>query len=107
MIIILQKFECLSVSIMIFIFGIINLILQINVNGNSSNSHRRIFLDIFEITKGGKILFTIVSIYILFTSITLPVIKYFSARRTKSKNVNDVSSSSFNNSIHLYIYTYI
>jgi len=92
---------------MIFIFGIINLILQINVNENSSNSHRRIFLDVFEITKGGKILFTIVSMYILFTSITLPVIKYFTARRTKSKNVNDVSLLSFNNSTHLNVYIYI
>jgi len=87
------KFECLSVSAMIFIFSLINMILQINVSDDSTNNHRKFFLDIFEITKGGKILFTIVSIYILFTSITLPVIKYYSAKKNKSKNANDIKSS--------------
>jgi len=76
---------------MIFIFALINMILQINVSDDSTNSHRKFFMDIFEITKGGKILFTIISIYILFTSITLPLIKYYSAKRNKSKNSNDVS----------------
>jgi len=87
------KFECLSVSAMIFIFALINMILQINVSDDSTNSHRKFFMDIFEITKGGKILFTIISIYILFTSITLPLIKYYSAKRNKSKNSNDIKSS--------------
>jgi len=49
---------------LIFIFGVINgvLIATVTTDGDiTSNNHRRMFLDFFEATNGGKILFTIVS----------------------------------------------
>ena len=79
---------------MIFIFGVINgvLIATVTTDGDiTSNNHRRMFLDFFEATNGGKILFTIVSSYILFTSITLPVIQYFIAKKTKDRSTKEAS----------------
>jgi len=87
------KFECLSVSVLITLSNIINIFLQINASVNQSELTaiqnntikqdelpRNIFLTFFEITKGGKMLFTAVSIYMLFASITLPVIQYYIAK---------------------------
>jgi len=51
------------------------------------------FLNIFEITKGGKMLFTVVSIYMLFASITLPVIQYYNAKSFSREIFNDPMSS--------------
>ncbi|ORX87565.1 hypothetical protein BCR32DRAFT_289221 [Anaeromyces robustus] len=82
------KFECISTCILILIFNIINVILQVTASTNydfNSSKHRRMYLDLFEITKGGKMLFIIVSIYMLFTSITLPIIHYLNARRINKK----------------------
>ncbi|ORX87564.1 hypothetical protein BCR32DRAFT_240042 [Anaeromyces robustus] len=82
------KFECISTCILILISNIINIILQVNASTDydvNTNNHRRMYLDLFEITKGGKILFMIVSIYMLFTSITLPVIRHFMAKRAKRR----------------------
>jgi len=66
------------------------MVLQININ-SKANGRRRMLLDFYDITKGGKIFFTLVAIYILFASITLPIIKYYLAKRSKSRNANDVS----------------
>ncbi|KAG4103069.1 hypothetical protein H8356DRAFT_982673 [Neocallimastix lanati (nom. inval.)] len=88
------KFECITTSLLIFIFGVINgvLIATVTTDGDiTSNNHRRMFLDFFEATNGGKILFTIVSSYILFTSITLPVIQYFIAKKTKDRSTKEAS----------------
>ncbi|ORX43438.1 hypothetical protein BCR36DRAFT_460764 [Piromyces finnis] len=82
------KFECLSTCILIFIANVINVILQVNASIDydvNTNNHRRMYLDLFESTKGGKILFTFVSIYMLFTSITLPLIHYYKSRKTNRK----------------------
>jgi len=49
------------------------------------------FLTLFEITKGGKMLFTVVSIYMLFASITLPVIQYYKAKTFSKEFIYDVS----------------
>ncbi|ORX43440.1 hypothetical protein BCR36DRAFT_361191 [Piromyces finnis] len=68
------------------------MILQININSKSSGQ-RRMLLDFYEVTKGGKLLFTIVAIYILFTSITLPLIKYYLAKRNKVRNSDDITKS--------------
>ena len=43
------------------------------------------YLDLFESTKGGKMLFTVVSIYMLFASITLPLIHYYRSRKNNRK----------------------
>ncbi|KAG4103055.1 hypothetical protein H8356DRAFT_1031158 [Neocallimastix lanati (nom. inval.)] len=95
------KFECLSVSILITISNIINIILQINASSRVDlyreneieKTPRKIFLNLFEITKGGKMLFTIVSIYMLFASITLPVIQYYKAKSFSREIFNDPMSS--------------
>jgi len=83
------KFEMLSTSIILFICGGINAALQKYATGGefeyNGNNHRKIFLNLFEITKGGKILFTFVAIYMLSVSITLPVIQHFKAKKSNDK----------------------
>jgi len=97
------KFECLSTCILILLANIINVILQVNASIDydiNTNNHRRMYLDLFEITKGGKILFSIVSIYMLFTSITLPIIHYYKAKRnTKKYAKENLHSKQFFNKV--------
>jgi len=85
------KFEMLSTSIILFICGGFNAVLQKFATGGefeyNGEFHRKIFLNLFEITKGGKILFTFVAIYMLSVSITLPVVQYFRAKKN-NKNIN-------------------
>ncbi|OUM64921.1 hypothetical protein PIROE2DRAFT_20411, partial [Piromyces sp. E2] len=82
------KFECISTCILIFIANVINVILQINASIDydvNTNNHRRMYLDLFESTKGGKMLFTVVSLYMLFASITLPLLHYYKSRKNNRK----------------------
>ncbi|ORX43437.1 hypothetical protein BCR36DRAFT_361182 [Piromyces finnis] len=86
------KFEMLSSCILIFIANIVNIVLQIVATGgqnelNNTKRHRFI-LTFFEITKGGKMLFVFLSIYMLFTSISLPVIQFY---RKKTEKVKDTT----------------
>jgi hypothetical protein len=93
------KFECLSISIMLIIFSLCNAFLQAKATQKkgdtdySSVKHNRIFLDLFEWSKGGKMLFNILSIYILFVSITLPVLKYFKSKKERNKYFQEPISS--------------
>ncbi|OUM64918.1 hypothetical protein PIROE2DRAFT_8134 [Piromyces sp. E2] len=59
-----------------------------NVEGKD---RRRMLLDFFDITKGGKIFFNLIAIYILFTSITLPIIKYYIAKSSKTRHADDIT----------------
>jgi len=83
------KFEMLSTSIILFVCGGINAVLQKYATGGefeyNGDNHRKIFLNLFEITKGGKILFTFVSIYMLSVSITLPVIQHYKAKKNNER----------------------
>jgi len=87
------KFECLSTAIMITVFGPLNGILQSQAtkSGNQYEKHRRFFLDLFEKTKGGKMFFNIIAIYILFTSIVLPLIHYRRSQSERNKYFQNVS----------------
>jgi len=92
------KFECLSISIMLILFSVINTILQIQAtqgkNDQNFDKHPpRFFLNLFELTKGGKILFNILYVYILFVSITLPVIKYYKSKKERNKYFQEPMSS--------------
>ena len=83
---------------MLFLFSLINTFLQIKATqskgtNTTSVNHPRIILDLFEWSKGGKMLFNIFSIYILFTSITLPLIKYFKSKQEKNKYFHEVSKT--------------
>jgi len=87
------KFEMLSTCILIIVISVFNIILQKNATGGefeyNGEIHNRLFLNLFEITKGGKMLFTFLSIYMLFASITLPVIQFY--RNKKNGVLNDAS----------------
>ncbi|KAL6617307.1 hypothetical protein U3516DRAFT_826272 [Neocallimastix sp. 'constans'] len=92
------KFECLSISIMVFIINLVNIILQRRASNQEGifkyNKYpQRVFLDIYEITEGGRTLFCIVLIYMFFVSVSLPVIQYYSAMRTKNAYFQDPMSS--------------
>jgi len=92
------KFECLSVSILVIIVSIFNALLQRNASVNSlygdskidKNTYPyRIVLIIFEYTKGGRILYTFILIYMFFSAITLPIINYYRAVNVKSNFLDD------------------
>ncbi|KAG4103067.1 hypothetical protein H8356DRAFT_1288506 [Neocallimastix lanati (nom. inval.)] len=90
------KFECLSYSILLFIANIANAIIQTkgsNKGPNAKVKALKFYLKIFEITKGGRMLFTILSIYIFFMSITLPVIQYYKSKKVKNGYFQDPMSS--------------
>jgi len=85
------KFEMLSTCILILIANIVNIILQVVAAGGNASEQNitnrsRFILTFFEITKGGKMLFVVVSIYMLFTSISLPVIQFYRNKNRKSEN---------------------
>jgi len=93
------KFECLSTSIMLLISSAFNAFLQVkatkpkNDTSGYDKNPQRVFLNLFEVTKGGKMLFNILSIYILFASITLPVIKYYKSKKERNKYFQEPMSS--------------
>jgi hypothetical protein len=102
------KFEMLSTSIILFISGGFNAVLQKYATGGefeyNGDFHRKVFLNLFEITKGGKILFTFVAIYMLSVSITLPVVQYFKAKKNNEKINASYAEVSF---YYYYYYYYI
>jgi len=95
------KFECISVSILIIIVSVINVFLQNNASENSyynsaENKKKypyKIILLIYEYTKGGRMFFTIILVYMFLSSITLPIIHYCLARRIKSNYLNNSMKS--------------
>jgi len=99
------KFECITVSILVVIFYVINVILQSRCSSNNSlgdllniksgkvKPPRMVFLAIYEKTKGGKILFAFLSLYMMFVSITLPVIHYYKAKHFNNNYFKDQSNS--------------
>lgn len=85
------KFECFSVFILIFIGNFINMPIQKEMGDlkKSDKIPSRIFLKIFDVAKGGKMLFVIVSIYMMFATTTLPVIHYYNSKRRKNRYFQD------------------
>ncbi|ORX87566.1 hypothetical protein BCR32DRAFT_324398 [Anaeromyces robustus] len=79
------KFEMLSTCILIIIITVFNIVLQKKATGGefeyNGEFHNKLFLNLFEVTKGGKMLFTFLSIYMLFASITLPVLQFYKNRK--------------------------
>jgi len=64
----------------------------------------RFVLTLFNYTKGGKILYTNVIIYMIFVSITLPVIQYFKMKTVKNDYFQDVNITNLINSIYIMIF---
>ena len=90
-------------SILVVIANVVNIFLQtrcseknnvgkmLNIK-NGKEKHTRIaFLAFFEKTKGGKMLFAFLAIYMMFVSITLPIIHYYKAKHFKNSYFKDVS----------------
>ena len=88
---------------MVVVFNVMNIILQtrcsngsnvgkmLNIESGKEKPPRIIFLALYEKTKGGKILFAVLNIYMMFASITLPVIHYYKAKHLNSHYFKDVS----------------
>jgi len=109
------KFECISTILLIVIITALNMILNNFIIGKSrefhtrpeqmrfnmshqkipdtSNYPRRIFLKIFDYTKGGKVLFCIISCYMIFAAILLPCIKCLKSKREQERYLNEPTSS--------------
>jgi len=50
----------------------------------------KLFCTIFEYTKGGRVLFCIISCYMIFSSIILPIIKTYNSNKEKNKYFHEV-----------------
>jgi len=108
------KFECISTILLIVIITALNMILNNFIIGksreyhldpgqqaftlsgritDSSNYPRRIFLKIFDYTKGGKVLFCIISCYMIFATILLPCIKCIKSKKEQEKYFNEPTNS--------------
>lgn len=116
------KFECMSTIILIVVLTIFNMFLNMNIqsvvskynalmntkysrmgfedliknlNENEDKDFRKpyILYYIYDYTKGGRILFTIITMYMIFSSIILPCIKCYSSKREKNKYFHEPTSS--------------
>ncbi|ORX45452.1 hypothetical protein BCR36DRAFT_299500 [Piromyces finnis] len=54
---------------------------------------KKIYTIIFDYTKGGRVLFSIISCYMLFSSIILPIIKCYNSKKEKNKYFHEPTSS--------------
>ncbi|ORX42570.1 hypothetical protein BCR36DRAFT_400284 [Piromyces finnis] len=52
---------------------------------SNANLPPRAILTIFNITKGGKLVYALISLYMFFVSITLPIIHYYKSKSLKNK----------------------
>ena len=57
---------------------------------DTSKYPHRIFLKIYDYTKGGRVLFCIISTYMIFAAILLPCIKCFRSNIEKKKHFHEV-----------------
>jgi len=53
----------------------------------------RILISIYDYTKGGRVLFCIISTYIIFSAIILPIIKCYNSKKEKNKYFHEPTSS--------------
>ncbi len=58
---------------------------------DTSHYPLRIFLKIYEYSRGGRVLFCIITWYMVFASILLPCIKCIKSKREQKKYFNEVS----------------
>jgi hypothetical protein len=89
------KFECLSTCIIFVVFTIINEILD-DYNKNKYSEHKQVprFVNyIFTTTNGGKFLYIAAPLYIIFSSIILPLIHYRRSKTDKNKYFQEPLSS--------------
>ncbi|KAG4095522.1 hypothetical protein H8356DRAFT_1276326 [Neocallimastix lanati (nom. inval.)] len=52
-----------------------------------------IFVSIYDYTKGGRVLFCIISMYMIFASIILPIMKCYNSKKEKNKYFHEPTSS--------------
>ncbi|KAL6609016.1 hypothetical protein LY90DRAFT_506715 [Neocallimastix californiae] len=98
------KFECFTTCILILVVNFLHIFLQRRASDHAlldySKNPRRMYLNLYEITKGGRMLFVVVSIYMLFASITLPVIYFYKAKKAHKKFIeNDLTSKKLFNKV--------
>jgi len=91
------KFECLSTAIIsIIVSPLTSLLQQYVTSKNKPDEYKpkiKFLLELYNVTNGGKFLFNIIGIYILFTSIILPLIHYYKSKREKAKYFQQPMSS--------------
>jgi len=95
------KFECISTILLIVITTTFNYVLNVQINKakeyhskhDASNYPIRLLIIIYNYTKGGKVLFCIISFYMIICSITLPCIKCWKSKLEKNKYFQEPTSS--------------
>jgi len=116
------KFECLSTIILIVVLTILNSFLNSSLQGvigeyngilrspqfdnmpmeaivngvlaeKTDYKKPNILYLIYEYTKGGRVLFCIISMYMIFSSIILPCIKCYKSKREKNRYFHEPTSS--------------
>jgi uncharacterized membrane protein len=107
------KFECISTIVLIVLITICNFILNSQINSSReyhgkynsvlteqnikvndvSHYPMRLFTKMYNYTKGGRVLFCIISTYMILSSITLPCIKCWKSKLEQNKYFQEPTSS--------------
>jgi len=80
---------------MIIFFNFISVIFRANtIDLAKQDNHEqpiRFLLNLYNVTKGGEMVFSFISFYIFLVFIPLPIKHYYKAKSLKNKNGQDVS----------------
>jgi len=91
------RFECICLSIMIIFFNFVSVVFRANtIDLAKKKEHEqpiRFLLNLYNVTKGGEMVFSFISFYIFLVFIPLPIKHYYKAKSLKNKNGQDPMSS--------------
>jgi len=89
------RFECICLSIMIIFFNFISVAFRANTTDLKGKEKKpvRFLLDLYNVTKGGEMVFSFISFYIFLVFIPLPIKYYYKAKSLKDRNEQDPMSS--------------
>jgi len=89
------RFECISVSILIVIVNSLSMVFRSQAEADEKNNKMptRFILNLYNVTKGGEMMFASVSFYIFLIFIPIPIRHYFKAKSLKNRYFQDPMSS--------------
>jgi len=87
------RFECIIVSVLIVLINSIGIVFR-NQAGNQDGKYPlRAILNIYNVTKGGEMMYSFISFYIFLVFIPIPIRHYYKAKNLKNRYFQDPMSS--------------
>jgi len=87
------RFECICVSVMIVLFNSIGLVFRSQAEVQDEKYPLRAILNIYNVTKGGEMMYSFISFYIFLVFIPIPIRHYYKAKNLKNRYFQDPMSS--------------